>query len=83
MENREVDESDDAEPEEKTVSLQVSDLQEPQQKAAAPDAAAQPADDCAIQDPAVDERANRREQALRCSDEQGVKLIEVKPLSEK
>ena len=52
-------------PNRNAVSLQVSDLEEPQQETGAPGAAADSAHDRAVEDPAIDESGKRSEHALR------------------
>src|SRR5712692_4050978 len=55
-ENGEVDKRDDSEPEQKRIGLQVTDLQQTQDRAESPGAAARTADRTSIDDPAIEKR---------------------------
>src|ERR1700682_610786 len=77
-ENREIDQADDAQPEKERVSLEVSDLKQPEQRTDAPRRCARAADDCAIENPAVDERAQLRQQFLGGADQKRIELVEIK-----
>src|SRR5438067_3119634 len=78
-EDREIDQADDAQPEKERVSLEVSDLKQPEQRTEAPRRAACAANGCAVQDPAVDERAQLRQQFLGRADQERIEFVEVKP----
>src|SRR2546423_9414786 len=60
-ENGKIDQADDAQPEKERVGLEVSDLKQPEERTEAPRRAACAADGRAVENPAVDERAQLRQ----------------------
>src|SRR6266404_4545648 len=81
-ENGEVDQADDSQAEQERVRLQVADLKQPEERTDSPRSRARAANGRAIENPAVDKRAQFREQFLRRFDEERIEFVEIKAFPE-